>query len=661
MQGLSWPYKPYRWQVEADRSLVQVMGSPVVLTAPCGSGKELVAARHAVRWALNGCRVVWLTARAYSGELNKRKELEALMKANGLALKVAVMRSKPSVCRYASEYAEATGKAVSGAEVYDLCRLARESGSCRYEREFEEFMWTGVVDESNAPPKACPYYWLKRACSLADIVICDYNYAIDPLSRRGFAEVAGEAVLFFDECHTLQRRCEAVYRLRLSARTVEAAVRELEGKWAGEKREQLLKLIPESEEAVRMLKALRESMEKLAERKLPEMRDEAERGSGELKARVTFAELNSAAFKAALSLLETSGTGSKLLQFKFSRGLGVKSPTMSVQRFLKAVNRLGDRSWICYCIQAKEEDGKLVPALSASLIYPALVLKRALKTCSTPLFYSGTLYPDAFVNLFGLRGAAEVISGFKPPFPRRCWLDVFTTPGFRVTREALKDQAKAGRLADIVERWFMEAAKAGKRGMAVMTTAQSRVVGEILKARGHEVRVVEWVPLGERHAYVTDWLEGPLVEMRVMSPYSWPAVSMDFKEVDAALMIGVPVPRMTVEHRAEVNYLARRLAAERRLENPYAAAKTWLETVQAMQYQIQANSRARPSKRKTIVSVWLDERYVEPGTKLTGYFKTMTGRGKPIVEPDPEKAIARAFSEAKLVKCRSAEPKVMKH
>jgi hypothetical protein len=138
---------------------------------------------------------------------------------------------------------------------------------------------------------------------------------------------------------------------------------------------------------------------------------------------------------------------------------------------------------------------------------------------------------------------------------------------------------------------------------------------------------------------------------------------MDFKEVDAALMVGVPVPRMTVEHRAEVDYLARRLAAERRLENPYAAAKTWLETVQAMQYQIQANSRARPSKRKTIVSVWLDERYVKQGTKLTGYFKSMTGRGKPIVESDPEKAIARAFSvaEAKPMKRRGAEPKAMKH
>jgi Rad3-related DNA helicase len=625
------------------------MDRAIVLTAPCGSGKELVVARHAVRWALNGCRVVWLTARAYSGELNKRKELEAVMKTNRLELKVAVMRSKPNVCRYAVDYMEKTGRAVSGVEVYDLCRLARESGSCKYVREFEEFTWTGVVDEGNTPPGACPYYWLKRACSLADIVVCDYNYAIDPLSRRGFAEVARDAVLFFDECHTLQRRCEAVYRLRLSARTVEAAVKELEGEWAGEDRERFLKLVPEREGATRRLKAFGKALERLMEGKLAEMRDEAERGSGELKARITYAELNTPDFREALNLLESAGTGAKILQFKFSRGLGVKSATMSVQRFLSAVNKLGDRSWICYCIQAKEDDGKLIPTVGASLIYPALILKKALKTCSTPLFYSGTLYADAFVNLFGFRGdglpKAEVVSGFKPPFPKRCWLDIFTTPGFRVTRETLKDPAKAERLADIVEKWFCAAWKAGKRGIAVMTMAQSKAIGELLRAKGHEVRIVEWTPLNERKAYITDWLEGPLVEMRVMSPYSWPAVSMDFKEVDAVLMIGVPIPRMTVEHRAEVDYLAGRLA-EKRLENPYAAAKTWLETVQAMQYQIQANSRARPSKRKTVASVWLDERFVEPDTKLTGYFKTMTGRGKPIIETDPEKAMAKAFSAA---------------
>ena len=645
MQALSWPYKPYSWQVEADQSLVQLMNNPVVLTAPCGSGKELVVARHAVRWALNGCRVVWLTARAYSGELNKRKELEAIMKVNRLRLKVSVMRSKPNVCKYASEYAEKAGRAVSGVEVYDLCRLARDSGSCKYEREFDGFTWTGVVDERNAPKEACPYYWLKRACSLADIVICDYNYAIDPPSRKGFSEVAKDAVLFFDECHTLQRRCEDVYRMRLSARTVAATIRELEGKWAGREQKQFFKAVPGRGEIIARLKTLKKAMERLAKDKLAEMMDEAENGSGEMKARIPFAKLNTDAFKAALHAI--GNAGSRIIQFKFSRGLGVKSPTLSVQRFLKAVARLGDRSWICYYVQAKQDGEKLVPAVGASLIYPALILKQALKSCSTPLFYSGTLYPDAFINLFGFRGdgmpAAEVVSGFKTPFPRRCWLDIFTSPGFKVTREALKDPAKAERLADIVERWFHEAEKAGKRGMAVMTTAQSKVIGELLKARGHEVRVVEWVPLGERHAYVTDWLEGPLVEVRVMSPYGWPAVSMDFKEVDAALMVGVPVPRMTVEHRAEVDYLAGRLAAERRLRNPYAAAKTWLETVQAMQYQIQANSRARSSKRKTIASVWLDERYVEPGTKLTGYFKTMTGRGKPIVEPDPEKAINRAF------------------
>ncbi len=630
---MKWPYKPYAWQLKADRMLDAFVNRPLILVAPCGSGKELVVARHALRHALNGNRVLWLTARAYSGEANKRKELEAVLKANGLRLKVAVMRSKPDVCRFAADYAKETGRRISPADVYDLCQLARKSGKCPYGKGPFEVEWTGVVDEGSAPQDACPYYWLKAACAEADIVICDYNYAIQPLSMRAFREVVRGAVLFFDEAHTLHRRCLAAFRASLSARTVEFAVKELEklskiegfiSKVGGKKG---------FERALEALKAVRSAMDRIAEEKMEDMLRERDEGSGEMKAELRFDELMRGEMRVALKALAETKAGEEALNFKFQHGLGVKSPTLAVKRFLERVDRLGARNWICYTV--KVEDGK--PVLGAALIYPAAMLKPVLEGCSNPLFYSGTLYAEAFKRTFDL--SADVLK-FRPPFPPECWVDVFTTPGFKVTRQTLEEDGKAEILAEHVCRFFRAAG--GRKAMAVMTQAQAERISGFVEKLGFKVNIVKWVPRSERQAYITDWLEGPPVAL--MSPYSWPAISMDFNGVEAALMVGVPIARMTVEHRAEVEYFAKRLA-EKRVEKPYVAAKTWLETVQAMQYHVQANSRARPERGRTIASIWLDERYVDPNLKLRGYVRNLTKRRRIIVEPDFEKALEVAFAE----------------
>jgi len=295
LQKLKWPFKPYGWQETADRKLRKLMGRNVLLGVPCGFGKEVVVAKHALRLVDQGYRVVWLTARAFSGEKNKVKELKALLEANpGLNVKVVSFKAKDALCNLLPEWAEKAGiKDVSEVDVNDLCTSMRKGGACPYKSPEEAPEWNGILTEDAAPPGYCRYYWLKRALLSADIAIMDYNYAVHPAIRRAFSPLFDKStVVFFDECHTLDRRLEAAFAVKLSTRTLRAALKEAQGRFIKDRelRGEFAELTASFPGLEKHLENVLERLEELAEERKGDLEAEAE-ASGEAKVLIGADEL----------------------------------------------------------------------------------------------------------------------------------------------------------------------------------------------------------------------------------------------------------------------------------------------------------------------------------------------------------------------------------
>jgi len=597
------------WQADALRKLADF--DDTILIAPPESGKESVVAMTAVRWVLYGGKVLWLTVKSGSGEWNKVKELKAIMEANpDLKLMIVLLRAKQGLCPYAKVWGKRHHKKVQ--DEVEFCNIARgaEKEPCPYQwKGFGEIRLVGVVDEEAAPQGVCPYFWLREAQKYADITICDLNYAISPVVRGAVmklnpAFIDESTMLIVDEAHLLTPRAESAFRAVLPLKTVDRAISEVEGKFLLRRGRKLVgrfnELMGKHRLAAHYLQKIREAMVELRNRKKEEMRSELEEGSGEMKARITKDEFLSKDIEGGISYLER--VGRVIARFKFINGIGARSWTLRVASFMRRFANQADAKWVCPYIMCREEECEV----GLALLNPYNMVKYPLSRSCVRLFYSGTLYPEAFKRVYRLPADIRALS-YPSPFPPESRLDIFVG-GYRITRKWLESDENVKKLAGDIAEWLSGLSETVKCA-AVTTMRIAERLKPHLERAGVSCKIFPSVPRKQRKSVVQRMLsEVGRLAVCVLRPHGWESHSHDMLGINVVLVIGVPISRLTVEKRAAIDYFQQTVGS-----GSAVAAFWWLAIVPAIQNAVQANARARllkPSNR--VVTAWLDERYLNP-------------------------------------------------
>ncbi|MCL2544788.1 MAG: ATP-dependent DNA helicase [Clostridia bacterium] len=226
LAALAFPYEEYRAGQRDFASNVYVAirdRKRLLAQAPTGIGKTMAAlfpALKALGEGLTG-QVFYLTART----TGKQAALTALdrVRQAGVPLRALEMTAKekccpreggmhcdPEACPYGKGYFLRIGDALEA--------LRAQGGDWK----------SDTVRRLACAHTVCPFECSLALCELADVVVCDYNYAFDPGARlQSFFPQRRDLTLLIDEAHHLVDRA----RDMLSAALESGALRGLRKAW----------------------------------------------------------------------------------------------------------------------------------------------------------------------------------------------------------------------------------------------------------------------------------------------------------------------------------------------------------------------------------------------------------------------------------------------
>ncbi len=231
LQSLPFPYAEYRpGQRELAMQVYTAIqrGKRLYVSVPTGAGKSaavLYPSLKALGAGINR-QVFYLTART-TARRAALSELER-MRAQGLCLHALTINARDKVCpqdqvRCDPAYCpRAKGH-------YD-----RQGAALREALTWPSWDTEDVLALSDRH-MLCPFEFSLALCEIADVVICDYNYAFDPMVflRRVF-QSPGRVTLLMDEAHNLPHRVRDMLSGSLDSAAVTAFRRE-DGKRHGRK------------------------------------------------------------------------------------------------------------------------------------------------------------------------------------------------------------------------------------------------------------------------------------------------------------------------------------------------------------------------------------------------------------------------------------------
>ncbi len=204
-------------QHEIQRSVERALddGGQLLLEAGTGTGKTAAILTPALRHAMgHGRRLVVLTA----STLQQHLALETLerLAPGGMPL-VARLRARRRMCRRGEGICEPCEAAAAAPETSLRARCFDARGIARPDAVYALAEAAGV----------CPYALQREAAGEALVLVCDFNYAIDPavaLAELRDPAALRDTVLVIDEVHQLPARARDALSVRLDAATVRAAI-----------------------------------------------------------------------------------------------------------------------------------------------------------------------------------------------------------------------------------------------------------------------------------------------------------------------------------------------------------------------------------------------------------------------------------------------------
>jgi len=257
---VEFPYDAYECQLVYMRAVVSALqtGQNALLESPTGTGKTLcllcatlgwrrhherLAADARMSWGAQAvstgdsgttmlsantasCPRIWYSSRTHSQIQQVVKEL----KRTTYRPSSVVLGSREHMCIHTSV------SRYTGAKQNALCRRARDENRCApfvglrkgqgnkvttSVRDIEEIV--SACRESNI----CPFYKCRDDAKEVELLFIPYDYLINPQTRESLGVSLRQSVIIFDEGHNIEKSCESVASIELTASDLARAVDEV--------------------------------------------------------------------------------------------------------------------------------------------------------------------------------------------------------------------------------------------------------------------------------------------------------------------------------------------------------------------------------------------------------------------------------------------------
>ncbi|CAM9453258.1 unnamed protein product [Scytosiphon promiscuus] len=146
---------------------------------------------------------------------------------DGRPFSMTLLASRKSTCINKEACSDPKG-------IDDACKRLLKEKACSYYRraKWGQTKLPPVWDIEDAvrlgkSSQACPYYTARDSMATADLVLCPYNYIVDPGVREIMGINLKDAVVIFDEAHNLEDSAREAASAKLSLRALANAAGEL--------------------------------------------------------------------------------------------------------------------------------------------------------------------------------------------------------------------------------------------------------------------------------------------------------------------------------------------------------------------------------------------------------------------------------------------------
>jgi DNA excision repair protein ERCC-2 len=182
--------------------------------APTGTGKTLASVFPAVKALADGYgeKIFYLTSKTSTQSIAEKTF--DLLRENHLRCKVVSITAKDKTCFKETALCEPFYCEFANGH-FD--RVDEAIASLRHEEKINR----SLIEETARSFQVCPFELSLDIALLADIVICDYNYAFDPrVFLKRFFLTKGEYIFLVDEAHNLVDRARDMFSAEIDTATL---------------------------------------------------------------------------------------------------------------------------------------------------------------------------------------------------------------------------------------------------------------------------------------------------------------------------------------------------------------------------------------------------------------------------------------------------------
>ena len=218
IQSLPFPfpsYRPGQREMAAQVYTAIRLQKRLFATLPTGTGKSIATLYPAIKALGEGKtrQIFYLTARGTARQA--AMDALSLMREKGLTARSVVLTAKEKCCPQEFKRCHP-----------DHCPRAKG----HFDREREALLhlmqqgddWTTErIAQAADKYHVCPFELSLSLCEIADVVVCDYNYAFDPaVQLKRIFERGLRVTLLMDEAHNLPSRVRGMLSAQLSSRDI---------------------------------------------------------------------------------------------------------------------------------------------------------------------------------------------------------------------------------------------------------------------------------------------------------------------------------------------------------------------------------------------------------------------------------------------------------
>ena len=201
-------YRPGQKEIAVSVYKAIMQKKELFIQAPTGVGKTMSVIFPAVKAIGEGLadKIFYLTAKTITGQV--AKESFGRLRENGLAFHSIMLTAKDKLC--VKEETKCNPVYCERAKGH----FDRVNDAVYHVITHESDITREVILDYAKKHQVCPYEMSLDISNFADAVICDYNYAFDPVValKRYFSGGSSEKYLFLvDESHNLVERARGMY------------------------------------------------------------------------------------------------------------------------------------------------------------------------------------------------------------------------------------------------------------------------------------------------------------------------------------------------------------------------------------------------------------------------------------------------------------------